>query len=65
MAANRVVYGSETLIDLTSDTVTPDKLFAGVTAHTASGEIITGEAAVSVTDETLSIPDGLLEVIDG
>ena len=65
MAVNRVIYGSETLIDLTSDTVTPDKLFTGVTAHSASGEVITGSASANVTDETLVIPEGLLEVIDG
>ncbi len=30
------------LIDLTSDTVTADKLLSGATAHDASGAIITG-----------------------
>ena len=42
MAYNKVVYGSETLIDLTSDTVSPDKLAQGITAHDKSGEVITG-----------------------
>lgn len=32
------------LIDLTSDTVTADKLMQGYTAHDASGTIITGTA---------------------
>lgn len=39
---NKVVYGNETLIDLTADTVTADKLAKGYTAHDKSGEIITG-----------------------
>lgn len=39
---NKVVYGGTTLIDLTSDTVTPATLAEGVTAHNASGELITG-----------------------
>lgn len=39
---NKVVLGSETLIDLTSDTVEESKLLSGYTAHDASGEIITG-----------------------
>lgn len=44
MAINKVVYGSNTLVDLTSDTVTPQTLAAGATAHAANGEIITGAA---------------------
>lgn len=46
MAVNKVVYNrdgiEETLIDLTSDTVTADKLAKGYTAHTQAGELITG-----------------------
>lgn len=42
MAKNKVIYGSEVLIDLTADTVTPDTLAQGITAHDKSGEIITG-----------------------
>lgn len=42
MAANKVIYGGETLVDLTMDSVTPDKLAAGVTAHDKSGNKITG-----------------------
>ena len=39
---NKVVYGGTTLIDLTNDTVTPEALDKGVTAHSKTGEIITG-----------------------
>ena len=39
---NKVVYGGKTLIDLTGDTVTADKLAQGVTAHDKSGAQITG-----------------------
>ena len=39
---NKVVYGNQTLIDLSSDTVTPQGLQAGLTAHDASGALITG-----------------------
>lgn len=38
---------TETLIDLTADTVTADKLLKGYTAHDASGASITGTAAGS------------------
>ena len=43
MAINKVEYGNETLIDLTSDTVTKETLIKGETAHAASGEKIYGE----------------------
>lgn len=40
---NKVVLQSgETLIDLTADSVTPDKLAEGITAHDKSGTLITG-----------------------
>lgn len=42
MAVNKVIYGGNVLIDLTSDTVTVDKLASGITAHDKSGKIITG-----------------------
>lgn len=42
MAINKVIFGNQTLIDLTSDTVTAADLASGVTAHDASGAIITG-----------------------
>ena len=42
MAVNKVIYGTQTLIDLTSDTVSADKMLTGITAHDKSGEVITG-----------------------
>lgn len=42
MAINKVEYSGNTLIDLTSDSVTPETLISGVTAHDASGKKITG-----------------------
>ena len=41
-ALNKVIYGGRTLIDLTSDTVTADKLLKDITAHAADGTVITG-----------------------
>lgn len=48
MAVNKVSYGGNTLIDLTSDSVTPDKLASGVTAHDKSGNKITGTMSANV-----------------
>ena len=42
MAVNKVILGDQTLIDLTADSVTPDKLFKGITAHNMKGESIVG-----------------------
>lgn len=44
MAISKINFGENTLIDLTKDTVTPDTLISGVTAHSSKGEIITGVA---------------------
>ncbi len=42
MAINKVVYGNNTLIDLTEDTVSANNLLAGETAHDRSGASIEG-----------------------
>ena len=45
MAVNKVEINGESVIDLTGDTVTPDTLLSGVTAHDAAGEQISGAVA--------------------
>ena len=42
MPVSKVVYGQQTLIDLTSDTVTPEALLKGYTAHSSDGRVVTG-----------------------
>lgn len=42
MAISKVIYGGETLLDLTADTVVKEKLLKGYTAHGANGELVTG-----------------------
>lgn len=51
MAVNKVVYETKVLIDLTNDTVAPDTLFKGCTAHMADGTIITGTLFSNYPDE--------------
>ena len=41
-AINKVIFGDNTLIDLTEDTVEPGALLSGFTAHDRSGNTITG-----------------------
>ena len=45
MAVNKVVVNGEAIIDLSTDTVTANKLAAGYTAHDKSGAVITGTMA--------------------
>lgn len=60
--ANKIIYGGQTLIDLTGDTVAADKLLEGYTAHDKSGATITGTCdydakttdANAIADEILS-----------
>lgn len=58
MANNKIVFENEVLIDLTSDTVTADKLLQGYTAHDASGNLIIGTLRnrLLTTDEFDYIP---------
>ena len=59
MAINKVIYGGETLIDLTGDTVTADKILSGFTAHDKAGEPITGtcEFDVNSQDATAAVAE--------
>ena len=45
MAVNKVEINGETKLDLTQDTVTPENLLSGATAHNAAGEQISGAVA--------------------
>lgn len=45
---NKVVYGNTTLIDLTSDTVTEEKVLSGYSFHKADGSTVTGSCGFDV-----------------
>ena len=45
MAVNKVEINGEVKLDLTQDTVTPENLLSGATAHNAAGERISGAVA--------------------
>lgn len=65
MGLNKIVYGNTTLIDLTSDTVTPQVLAQGYTAHDRTGQAIVGTAtpgSVVITEEADS-HGGTIKVI--
>ena len=75
MAENKIIYYGKILIDLTGDTVTPETLTKGVTAHDASGSVIVGTndgsdfvadvlngtATEIINDKVEKIPQGFQE----
>lgn len=63
MAVNKVEVNGETKLDLTQDTVTPENLLSGVTAHNAAGEQISG--AVDVLEDLAYVePQSVVGVVD-
>lgn len=54
MAINKVIYGGDTLIDLTSDTVSASDILSGKKAHDRTGTQITGSCTYdsNTTDAT-------------
>ena len=63
MAINKVIYGGETLIDLTSDTITANDLLVGKKAHDKSGVVITGACTYdSDTSEDTAV---VAEILSG
>lgn len=57
MGVNRVVINNEVKLDLTADTVTPETLLSGVTAHNAAGELIVGEAELPAVVTRYSVEE--------
>lgn len=57
MAVNKVIYGSEVLIDLTDDTVNASSLKQGYTAHDCHGNLITGTHVESGGSSGAGLPD--------
>ena len=53
MAISKVVYGGNTLIDISGDTVNAARLKAGYTAHNSAGNKVTGTLEPGYNEETL------------
>lgn len=61
MANSKVQLSDGTvLLDLTGDTVAPDKLLDGVTAHDKSGALIVGNVAFATVYTGSGAPDASL-----
>lgn len=61
MAISKVIYGGNTLVDLTGDSITAEKLLAGETAHNMAGEQITGTCDFdsNTSDATIKAAEAL------
>lgn len=60
---NKVIFGNQTLIDLTADTVTAADMLEGKTAHDRSGAIITGTCTYDA--DTSDATATASEILDG
>jgi hypothetical protein len=62
MAINKIIYGGQTLIDLTGDTLTADKVLKGFTGHGKDGEAFEGicEFDVNSQDATVAVAEILV-----
>ena len=63
MGKSKIVYGGQVLMDLTSDTVTKDKLLKGYTAHGADGELINGACEFDSNTQDATAADS--EILSG
>lgn len=63
MAISKVVYAGRTLIDLTSDTVTKDKILKGYTTHGPDGEPMTGTCEYDANTQDATAADS--EILAG
>ena len=60
---NKIIYGGEVLIDLTSDTVESSVLLSGYTAHHANGTKITGTCTYDM--DTSNMTATAYEILEG
>lgn len=60
---SKVIYGNTIIIDLTADTVTPDKILANFTAHDKAGNKITGTCNFDVNSQDATVQ--VAEILSG
>lgn len=62
MGVNKIVYGGVTKLDISNDTVTPETLLLGYTAHNNSGTQINGTVSFSTIYTGTTDPSSSLGV---
>lgn len=62
MAVNKIIYGGDVLIDLTSDTATPETVLSGYLFHDRSGENVSGTCTFdSDTSDATAVASQILK----
>lgn len=62
MAKSKIIVGGEVYMDLTQDTIKPDKVLRGYTGHGADGEPFVGECDFDTnTSDVTTLPAEVLE----
>ena len=61
--AGKIIYGGKTLIDLTSDNITPDKVLLDIQFHGADGKIYTGTCTFDVDSSSATLNEA--EALEG
>ncbi len=65
MGVSKVDLNGETLIDLTEDTVNPNVLLSGYSAHNAAGEPVDGAVTAVPTTTSLAVTEEGVSALDG
>ena len=61
---SKIIFGNQTLIDLTADTIQAENMIAGISAHNSAGNVITGTIAtksaanLSASGSVVTVPSG-------
>lgn len=63
MAKNKIIYGGNVLIDMTTDTATAAQILAPYTAHINTGEQVTGTCTYD--SDTSDATAGVAEILSG
>lgn len=67
---NKIIYGDQTLIDLTGDTVEASTMLSGYTAHDASGATVTGTiqsktgSDINIVGTEVNVPTGYYSSVE-
>ena len=62
MAVSKVIYGNQTIIDITDTDASAANVFSGKKFHDSAGEVVVGTAEVTVDGTTLVMPSGLITI---
>lgn len=64
MPVSRVIFNGKTIIDISSDTVSKEKLLVNETAHQFDGEMIVGEAASRGNGRFTVDENGIIHILN-